>query len=647
MFKIKKTQNKNSLPEFKSKKIKDNLAEIYNDNDEEFDIEHLEKKPKGRLKMFFTSLFSCFFLVFIFFLVGWVIFNRPQKVKSPEVEKSILLSIEAPEKISSGEEIIYKIKYKNQDKVKITKLQLILSYPDGFIFESSGEKPDNKYKNVFNLPDIKPWEEKELIIKGRLIGEEGESKSLLASLSYEPENFSSEFQELATAGTLITSAAFNLKIDGPSQVIPEKQVEYTINISNRLKEPVKNLRLIVIYPENFFPEDFSIAPRKQKDIKIEDVPFGYSYNFWIIENMGCDGQEIKIKGIFKENLKGKEKIIAKIEIGEEEGQDYNLIAEDILDIKAVDKDIVFDLILNGSREIQSVNFGDNLSYSIIYENKGKEDLKNIKVRTYIKGYEGEKEANILDWSGFKDENNGFVQNGEVLWTSAEILKLSSFSAGEEGVIDFFIPLKTAKEVFQDNNSGGDFKIKSWAEMEIGKVGDTEVEMKIKSNEIVTQINTNIILNAEARYFNDDNIAVGSGPIPPRVGQTTYYRIFWDISGNLSRIDDISVKTKLPNKVYWSDKFNTEIGEVNYNEETKEVVWKINNLPSSTAKVSLDFEIGITPQKDDLNKIMVLCDKTSLEAIDKKTGSKLTAFYKALTTDLENDPTMSGRGLVEE
>ena len=66
-------------------------------------------------------------------------------------------------------------------------------------------------------------------------------------------------------------------------------------------------------------------------------------------------------------------------------------------------------------------------------------------------------------------------------------------------------------------------------MKVGKIGETEVDMTIKSNEIVVDINTGMVFKAEARYFNDDNIAVGSGPLPPKVGETTKYRIFWNIN----------------------------------------------------------------------------------------------------------------------
>ena len=647
MFKFKKkSKNEEEELDFQSKEIKDDLSDIYDEEEgEEVDMSHLEKKPRGRFKMFLTSLFSCFFLIAIFFIVGWVIFNKPVVDDEKKPAKSIVLSIESPKSVSSGEKVIYKIKYENSDKVKMTKLQLLLSYPSGFIFDSSSIEAENDYKNVFNLEDVEAFGKGELEVIGRLIGKEGEDKPVLASLSYEPENFSSEFQELATGSTNITSAAIVLEVEGQEQILPNKESEYIVTVQNNSEENIEDMRLVVVYPENFSADDFSTQPDKDQEIK--DIPFGFQYSVWTIQKLDKGSEEkFEIKGVFGDKVEDSQDITARIEVGNKDGE-YSLIAEDILSVKATEKQVELNLILNGSGNDQAINFGDNLSYSIIYENKGEDDLKNIKLRAYHKAYVGEKEVNLFDWESLKGENKGHRSESEILWTSADILKLSSFSANEEGVIDFFVDLKEAVVALSDiNYKGGDLTIKSWAEIEIGKVGEEEVELKVKSNEIIANINTSLELSSEARYFNNDNIAVGSGPIPPKVGETTHYRIFWSVGGNLHLVKNVEMKAKLPDHVSWTEKINTNLGEIEYNEESREVLWKIENLENSGEKASLDFEISITPEETDLNKILNLLDKTNLKAIDSKTGSQLADTHKALTTDIEDDPTVSGRGLVE-
>lgn len=633
--------------DFRSKRIKDELSDIYNNgnNGEEIDMVKMEKNPKGRLKMFLTTSFSCLFLVFIFFIVGWVVFNRPEVKKENTETKSIILSVIAPEEASSGEKITYKIGYENQDKVKMTKLQLLLSYPEGFIYESSSVQPENSYKNIFSLPDINPFQKGEVEIIGRLVGTEGVKKPILVSLSYEPENFSSEFQELVTAETKIAEAAIIIDITGAQQLISDKEQTYKVEVGNDTEEKIENLRLVVAYPEDFSVEN--LKPESENDVEVVGLNFGIIYNVWNISALNSkEKKEFTIKGKFSSEAKDDQMFLARVEIGGEGGS-YNLIAEDSLDVKAVQKEVDLNLILNGASQAGSVSLGDNLGYSIIYENKGENDLKNISVKAVIRGVQGEKEIFLVDWPTLRDENNGTVKGNEILWTSEEILKLSSFSSKEEGTIDFFVDLKEAAQILKEIDSAeGDLELESWVEMSVGKVEETEVNMVIKSNVIRSQINTNVVLDSQARYFNDDNIAVGSGPLPPKVGEDTKYRIFWTVENSLHEIQNIEVIASLPNNVSWSGKINADRGDVSFDESSREITWKMSSLPQTIKKASLDFEIGIKPSEEDLNKILILLGQTSLTGIDAATKTDIYVTHPPLSTDLTDDPITSGRGLVE-
>lgn len=642
----KKTQEDEDELSFESKKIKDDLSDIYDnsEDEEEIDMETLDKNPKGRLKTFFATLLSCSFLIFIIIVVVWVISNRPQEVKEDGVVKSIVLTVDYPKSISSGEKISYKVYYENKDNVDMTKMQLLLSYPDGFIFESATINPDNSLKNIFTLPNIAPFEKGEIEIIGRLVGSEGTNKPLLVSLSYEPANFSSEFQELATAQTEITSAAVVIDIIGNEMIIPEKDLEYKIMVKNNSLEAMDSLRLIVIYPEMFTAKEFD--PKPKDGVEIIGLDFGAKYNVWNIASLDIgESKEISLSGIFSSSINQDQNIIVRAEIGNDTNG-YNLIAENYLAAKNIGKDINLNLILNGANNIQTVSSGSNLGYSITYENQGTSDLKNIEIRSFVKAYQGDKEVDMVDWSTFRDENNGKEGNGEILWTSDEILKLSSFSAKEEGTIDFFVNLKPIEDILQSiDHSDGEIVLKSWVEMKVGLVGETQTDMIVKSNEIKVTVDMGVVFNSEARYFNDDNIAVGSGPLPPKVGEDTKYRIFWSIDNSFNDISDVIVKATLPANVSWSEKANSSLGSVSFDVGTREVSWKINNLPG-TDSATLDFEVGINPSEEDRNKILILLSQAVLSATNTKSGTSLSSSDKALTTDLEDDPITSGRGLVE-
>ena len=644
MFRFKKNKNNNNQEEveFQSKKIMDDLTDIYQNGDVDYtdDMGKLNKTPKGTLARFFTVFFSCSFLAIVLVMVGWVIFSRYQSDLSETEKKSVSLNIECPDIISSGDKIICKIKYENQDKAELTNLQLQIDYPEGFIFESSSIEPEKSYyNNIFYLPNIDPWARKEIEITGRLIGEKDSIKKLSAHIVYEPDNFSSDFTEYASASIKISAAVVSIDISGSKQILSDKNSDYYVKIKNNSKDGIENLRLTVLYPDNFSAKEFSKDPSKPSESD--------SYSLWDISSLNSMTEmEIKITGVFSKEVKDDQEFNVKLEVSDKQ-EIYNLIAKNVFVSKAVKENVKLDLILNGSTTGQAVSFGDGLSYSLVYENYGEQDLKDVQIKMSAKGYQGDKEIDLINWESLKDENNGYIKDGEILWTNEEILKLSSFSAGEEGELDFWLSLKFINDLASEIDSNGeDLIIKSVAEIIVGKVEDVNVEMVIKSNEIICDLNTNLIFNAQARYFNDDNIAVGSGPVPPKIGKETKYRIFWSIVNSLHNTKDVSVKTVLPQNIKWTERMNTEIGDLKYNEESREIIWSISELPVKIKEAKADFEISVMPTEDDLNKILVLTNENFLTAIDTKTDSQISAKNKPLTSDLEFDLIMSGKGVVE-
>ncbi len=642
-----------SLLNFRSKKIKDDLAEVYyQEGKEDFNMSQLDKKPVGRWKIFFSSLFSCLLLIFLFFVIGWGVTHywRANSPATPATNgnkiNSVALSVECPSQVPSGGEVTYRIKYKNIDKATLTQNQILLSYPNGFIFESSSLKPQNNYKNVFSLPDLKPGESGELDIKGILVGKKGETKDLLLSFSYRPTNFSSQFQQLATASVRISSAAAEITLQGPKQVLGGQEAQYAIAVTNKSAEDLKNLRVIVIYPQGFMPEKF--APNPVPNATSSDVPFGEKYSIWQINDLAPQAkQQIKVQGKFSLNLTKVTPLTVKVEVGR--NGEYNLIAQNFLNFKPLNEEISLKLILNGAAKDQSASLGQMLNFSLIYKNNGTKDLKNVSIRAFLKAKQGDQPVDLLDFSSLKDPHHGYSENGEILWTDNNILNLSSFSAGEEGQINFSVPIKKSlKDISLFQAGNGDLTVDCWAVLKAqGFASSTasSTSLVITSNKIVVHINTAVKLKAEARYFNDDNMAVGSGPVPPQVGKTTTYRVYWKISNSLHPINQVEVSGQLPAYVQWGGKALASVGNITYDPQTRKVVWNVGNLLPGAKDIQASFALKLTPTEKQVNKVLVLLNNINLTALDGKTGENIQTFQKPLTTDLESDPIMSGKGLV--
>ncbi|MFH1111778.1 MAG: hypothetical protein V1712_01770, partial [Patescibacteria group bacterium] len=172
----------------------------------------------------------------------------------------------------------------------------------------------------------------------------------------------------------------------------------------------------------------------------------------------------------------------------------------------------------------------------------------------------------------------------------------------------------------------------------------------ESNIIITKINTQLSIQAEGRYYTDQLIKIGSGPLPPRVGSTTTYNIFWRLANTINEASYVEVTTTLPQDVNWTGQTTVSHGQpLTYNPNTREVRWELNRLPAGAGfkfdKPEASFEVAITPVEQDADKILVLVKTTTVTAKDSFSGADLIATDKLVTTELDNDLGAQGKGVV--
>lgn len=194
-----------------------------------------------------------------------------------------------------------------------------------------------------------------------------------------------------------------------------------------------------------------------------------------------------------------------------------------------------------------------------------------------------------------------------------------------------------------------YEVKSYAQFSVGAVAEGEditPPEENRSNTIINKINSDLELTEKVRYFSEENIPVGTGPQPPKVGETTSYKVYWVLSNSLHELEDLKVVTKLPDNINWDDKKQFSVGSLDYNSATREIVWQIGRLPLTVMTANAEFSINFTPSEADKNKIMVVLGGSTVSAIDGETKTNLTLTTKAKTTKLEDDDIASGDGTVE-
>lgn len=620
--------------ELHSEELEDELSEIYNDEEEANDQMHL--KPRGNSVL--LSVFKKLFVAAILFCFAYGIFfyfsNRPAN------ETSLEFSISAPEKVKAGELFDYVVHYKNKSNLVLKDLRLEFKYPESFIFkEAHGDslkEIKNNSKNVLLLSDLAPGQEVELTIKGRIIDKKDSAALLSAGLIYHPGDFSSEFKKETIVSTLIDNLGFDVEFEYANAVLAGENNGIDVYFKNIKENFLDDFEVSFMFPENIIlvnGDASSTASSSDELLNIEK-----SANLlWRVKGLTAGDKSFKLPIYYQVTKKvdDNQEIIIRFNKKDENGQSYTFLEKNIK-LNVMNSNLNLTLILNGKSNPDGVaNFGDILNYSLTYKNESDSQINDITIMAMLK-------SDFLDWNTFKSDQPGNVSGQSIIWNKEQLPALASLAPGVEGTINFSINLKQ----FTENDLGKDFSVSSLAQFNISNRPGNSNDSK--SNIIVTKLNSDLNIVDKILYFDDNNVPVGSGPLPPKVGEQTKLRVYWTLKNNLHDLSDVNVSMALPDYVNFNAKNSSTAGSINFDPNTHIVTWNIPSLSVATYRADAEFEIGLKPSESDRDRILVLSPGVSVIATDQETKSIIKKTNGAKTTKLEDDDiaNLNNSGRVE-
>ncbi len=628
--------------EAKEEEIRESLEKIYQDDDgNSVDVKKMNIKPK---RSWFFKLFTFAVVAFVFAGAIYGAYNYIY-LKIISNKSSIILEFETKKEIIAGEEFYYDLNYKNEDNVGLKNIEIKVQYPDNFIFLDSEPKASNN-NNVWKIENLDSHRSNVIRIKGKLVGLIDSANIILADMTYTPQNFSSEFKKSTSFETKINDIGLDFSFSNSSSAIVNEINEIVIKFKPKEKNYIDNFRLNAERPEEV--EIISVesnlknnTPPTTASSSAGLVIASSTPDSWLISNFNKDANELKIKFKVKEKKQPSFNLKLKFELPEQlidlstdqpngTFKYHSFYEKDFL-YDVIKGDLNINLIINGSALDQGVNFGQTLNYSINYANKGDTVMRDVILMAVL-------ESDFLDWQSFKDQNNGKISGNTISWSKTEIPALTELASSAEGVIDFSIKLKNQSDIDLSKL----YQVKSYVQYSIeGKSASDS-----KSNTIINKINSDLNLLEQVRYFNDDNIAVGSGPLPPKVGQSTSLKVYWSINNTLHDLNDLRVSVTLPANVKWDNKNRASYGSLEYNNQTNQVIWYLGHLPVSVYKADAEFNVNVNPTESDRNKIIIILPGTNITGIDAETNMQISKTLKAKTTKLEDDSMAAGDGIVE-
>lgn len=164
-----------------------------------------------------------------------------------------------PSLLSSGQEVLIRLRYTSSAKTPFKNLSLRLTYPPGFIFVSANPEPEVG-NDLWKLGELGPSEEGSILIRGSVAGEEGEVKAFHAELGVY-NDLTKEWIPYSDSVAEANIAVSPLSVQGfydqsrDKIITPGEALAFTVRYKNNTEYTIKNVSV------RTFLEEMPVTPK--------------------------------------------------------------------------------------------------------------------------------------------------------------------------------------------------------------------------------------------------------------------------------------------------------------------------------------------------------------------------------------------------
>ena len=572
-----------------------------------------------------TSLFKkIFFAVLMFFLVTVVIaVISLYEGKKTVSEDLIAMEILGQPFVDGGEELELEVRIQNFNEQDLQLPDLVLSYPKDSAVDA---------ERVFlrrSLQDIgqqqRVTEEFDLV----LFGQEGDIRSIDATLEYRIEGSSSIFIKEFSHDVIIRSTPTQVLIDAPDSIVRNQELVFGIDIASNSTSQVNNTALKVTYPRGFEFLRSNIDP-------------DFNNNTWYFSNIDQDVERIEFTGRLSA-LEGQGQSF-NIEFGKQNQFNKNQIEtvfNSIVHTIEIQKSFIdARLIVNNSTESTSnIRGGNSFEVRVDYENTLDEPLDNVVIEVNLDGelYDRNK---ITTQDGFYNSSNR-----SVVFDGSTSDRLERLEPGERGQVRFTVgtkPLVGASGILSNPS------VELLTQVTATEQNGNNREARGVSGHTVLA-NSDIAVIPKLLYY--EGAFENNGPVPPRANFATTYTLMFQVSNSSNDVSNAELTTTLPNYVEWNNNIapSVERNNVSYDRSSRKLTWKLDDLAAGlgTGTVQprqLSVQIELTPSLSQVGADLELTGEMLLSGFDEFTETQLNFRKNPISNNLQEAraPTASGR-----
>jgi len=564
-------------------------------NNEELGLtEKEEKKPK---KFSLSPKAKYIILSLVVIGLGFAIYSF--FFRNTFSSENIIVQIDAAKQASNGEEVTWIVRLKNNSNVGIENLKLNFIYPSG-TFDKEGSL---KKREEAKIESLAPQKEISRSFSGIIFGKKSEKKEAKALLIYNPHGFSTEFQNEASAITLISNSFVNFDVKAPTKIDKNKEFSLAISWQSNFSFPIENVQLRVFLPEGFV----SISGTEEGEIgSTFNEKESSSKQSKLIFDLGTldegEGGKKEIKGKLVGEVNDEK--LFKVEIGRFDEVAYEFIPLDAKEfsIKIISSNIEVSRRVNGQVNYFPVS-GEKLSYVVNFKNLGEDVYRDLTLTVELVG-------DAIDFSTLK-ANGGKVEGNKIIFSSENIPSLLYLGPYESGDVGFSVNLKSnyylqnssIKEIITINNVRKEFQTKIGSQSSFYQYAYYNLPEELKGK------------------------IVSGGKFPIEKDKETTLVINWQIKNKGNNLENVKITANLgPNVDFIGESYPAGL-DISYDKNTKKITFNIGSVNYNYSK-SFAFKVKIKPQN--LPEDLILNSK--LSGKDSWTGQTFEILSPNLNTD---------------
>lgn len=555
------------------------------------------------------------FVLFLIIILGFLGMSVYQKFTGGS--SGVDVSFNTPEEILIFDSFELQVEYANNSKNLLRGATLVLELPTDF------RSLDGENSSLIKreLGDLATNSKNSEIFNVLAVGEQNRVAKFKAYIQYNIPGFTSRFEKAEEISLNVSGQALGLDIVLPEKALAGEEFVFVIKYFNNTSKEIPGFKIDAIYPLGF-------------EFLGSNIPPTTGQNEWSLGDLSPKGEgKIEIKGKVSGNSGAFFDFGGKIGIFSNEK--FFDLGQKTAGLTILDSPLR--LFIDSSVKNGIIRPGENITYTINYQNNTEIALEEVIIKTSLDG-------EMFDLSSIKTE--GYFDSGtkRVIWNAGNTPELRLIDRGNSGEVSFSVKVSPNYPIRKVGDKNFTLKVKSQLETTSVPVG-IDLNKTTSSAQSEVKVAGKIDFLSYALFRDAPSGIVNKGSLPLSVGKATNFTIHFKLVNYSDDMKDIVLRTALPQGVSWTDQLAGDFGNEPpiYNERTGEVEWKINELPAGVGVVlpakELIFQVAFTPSVNQIGTTPLILKQTNFSAINDWTGEKISFSADGLDSNLRNDSTV--------